>query len=59
MRKSKAYLKVYKRCGLKPIITEASGGTFSKFSHEFQVLTEKGEDTIFFALIVALAEIKK
>jgi len=43
----KAYLKVYKRCGLKPIITEASGGTFSKFSHEFQVLTEKGEDTIF------------
>ncbi len=43
-----AYLKVFKRCGLEVIITEASGGTFSKYSHEFQVLTENGEDTIFY-----------
>jgi len=43
-----AYLKIFKRCGLKVIIAEASGGTFSKYSHEFQVLTENGEDIIFY-----------
>src|SRR3989338_1660150 len=41
-----AYLKVFKRVGLEAIITEASGGTFSKFSHEFQVLCQTGEDKI-------------
>jgi len=45
----KAYLRIYERCGLKAIITEASGGDFTKeFSHEFQVLSETGEDTIVF-----------
>jgi len=45
----KAYLNVFERCGLKAIITEASGGDFSKdFSHEFQVLAKTGEDTIIF-----------
>ena len=43
----KVYQRVFKRCGLKTIITEASGGTFSKYSHEFQVLSEAGEDTIY------------
>lgn len=44
-----AYLNVYKRCGLKAIITEASGGDFAKeVSHEFQVLSEVGEDTILY-----------
>ena len=43
-----AYLKIFKRCGLDAIVTEASGGTFSKYSHEFQILTENGEDTIFY-----------
>jgi len=44
----KAYLKVFERCGLKAIIAEASGGSFSKeFSHEFQVISEAGEDTIY------------
>jgi prolyl-tRNA synthetase len=43
-----AYLKIFGRCELKAIVTEASGGTFSKYSHEFQVLTENGEDTIFY-----------
>jgi prolyl-tRNA synthetase len=28
-------------------ITFASGGTFSKYSHEFQTITSAGEDTIF------------
>ena len=43
-----AYLNIFERCGLKAIITEASGGTFSKYSHEFQVLTEFGEDLIYY-----------
>ncbi|MBU2575920.1 hypothetical protein KKF64_02445 [Patescibacteria group bacterium] len=44
-----AYLKIFSRCGLKAIITEASGGSFTKeYSHEFQVETPNGEDTIFY-----------
>lgn len=42
-----AYLKVFSRCGLHAYVTEASGGTFSKFSHEFQVKTPSGEDIIY------------
>ena len=44
-----AYEKVFQRCGLKAIRVKASGGTFSKFSDEFQVITEAGEDIIFVA----------
>ncbi len=43
-----AYQRVFSRCGLNSIITEASGGSFSKYSHEFQVLTQYGEDTIYY-----------
>ncbi len=43
-----AYKNVFERCGLHAIMTEASGGAFSKFSHEYQVLTPAGEDTIFY-----------
>ncbi len=43
-----AYFNIFKRCGLDAKIVEASGGVFSKFSHEFQVLTEHGEDVIFY-----------
>lgn len=44
-----AYHKVYKRCGLGEItlLTYASGGIFSKFSHEFQTITPYGEDTVY------------
>lgn len=42
-----AYLDVFRRCGLDAMIVEASGGVFSKFSHEFQVATEHGEDLIY------------
>jgi len=48
--KSKAaYLKVFKRVGLgdSTYITFASGGVFSEFSHEFQTITDAGEDTIY------------
>ncbi|HUD05615.1 MAG TPA: aminoacyl--tRNA ligase-related protein [Candidatus Saccharimonadales bacterium] len=44
-----AYLKVYKRLGVGDITykTFASGGIFTKYSHEFQTLSEVGEDTIY------------
>lgn len=44
-----AYLKVYERCGLgeDTFVTFASGGAFTQFSHEFQTITDAGEDTIY------------
>ena len=45
----KAYLKVFTRAGLNAKVTEASGGAFTtKLSYEFMVLTEAGEDDIFY-----------
>lgn len=45
----KAYKKVYERLGIGHLtyMTFASGGTFSKYSHEFQTITSAGEDTIY------------
>ena len=45
---SKTYLKIYHRLGIgeDTYQTFASGGTFSKYSHEFQTLTPVGEDII-------------
>lgn len=44
-----AYWKIFERVGLKEktYLTFASGGSFSKYSHEFQALTGAGEDIIF------------
>lgn len=44
-----AYKKIFERVGLggKTYRTFASGGTFSKFSDEFQVICENGEDTVY------------
>ncbi|MCK9578333.1 His/Gly/Thr/Pro-type tRNA ligase C-terminal domain-containing protein [bacterium] len=44
-----AYFKVYNSLGLGEItyLTLASGGTFSKYSHEFQTITNAGEDIIY------------
>lgn len=44
-----AYVNIFDRCGLGAItyLTYASGGTFSKYSHEFQTVSEAGEDTIY------------
>ncbi|RJQ37792.1 hypothetical protein C4552_00135 [Candidatus Parcubacteria bacterium] len=40
-----AYRKIFTRLGLEFFVTEASGGTFTKqFTHEYQVLSEAGED---------------
>lgn len=43
----KAYFAVFSRCGLDALLVEASGGAFTKFSHEYQVLTESGEDEVY------------
>jgi len=44
-----AYRKIFKRLGLKALVTEASGGAFTKeYTHEFQVLNPAGEDTVFY-----------
>lgn len=46
---SGAYERVYERLGIGEITykTFASGGSFSKYSHEFQTLSPVGEDTIY------------
>jgi prolyl-tRNA synthetase len=48
-RATEAYRAVFRRCGLgdQTVLTYASGGAFSKFSHEFQTLTPYGEDTVY------------
>ncbi|MBI4122741.1 MAG: prolyl-tRNA synthetase [Parcubacteria group bacterium] len=45
----KAYRAIFDRIGIgeQTLLTFASGGSFSKYSHEFQTLCEAGEDTIF------------
>jgi len=45
----KAYVRVFDRVGLggETYITFASGGSFSKYSHEFQTVTDAGEDIIY------------
>jgi len=44
-----AYEKIFTRLGIgeRTYRTFASGGVFSKYSHEFQCLSEVGEDTIY------------
>lgn len=44
-----AYKKVYKRLGIgkDTYVTFASGGAFTKFSHEFQTVCDAGEDVIY------------
>lgn len=44
-----AYVNIFEKIGLgdKTYITFASGGSFSKYSHEFQTVTDAGEDVIF------------
>ncbi len=44
-----AYMKIFARLGIGDVTyqTFASGGAFSKFSHEFQTLAEAGEDIVF------------
>lgn len=44
-----AYLQIFKRIGVEAIVVEASGGVFTEnHTHEFQVVCDAGEDTIFY-----------
>jgi len=44
-----AYERIFQRCGIgdRTYKTFASGGSFSKYSHEYQTVSEAGEDTIY------------
>lgn len=44
-----AYMRVFERVGLgdRTFLTFASGGAFTQFSHEFQTLSDVGEDVIY------------
>lgn len=42
-----SYRNIFKKLGLDAVYVEASGGTFSRYSHEFQVEIESGEDTVY------------
>lgn len=46
---TQAYMRVFDRMGIggKTYKTFASGGAFTKFSHEFQTLAEAGEDIVY------------
>lgn len=46
---TEAYIKVFKRLGIghDTYVTFASGGAFTKFSHEFQTVCDAGEDIIY------------
>ena len=48
-RTTDAYTRVYDRLGIgdDTFITFASGGSFTKFSHEFQTICDAGEDLIY------------
>lgn len=44
-----AYTNIFQKAGVgdRTYLTFATGGSFSKFSHEFQMLTDAGEDIIY------------
>lgn len=44
-----AYIRIFDRVGLgsRTYLTFATGGSFSKYSHEFQTICDSGEDTVF------------
>lgn len=48
-RVTEAYLRIFDRLGIgqDTYVTFASGGSFTKFSHEFQTICEAGEDVIY------------
>lgn len=57
LRATKAYEKIFKEVGIGKITyrTLASGGSFSKYSDEFQMETQAGEDVIYVCKKCSLA----
>lgn len=54
------YPRIFKRMGLDTKVVEASGGVFTeKNSHEFQVLSPVGEDTVYFCDSCSFAQNKE
>ncbi|MCL5411947.1 MAG: His/Gly/Thr/Pro-type tRNA ligase C-terminal domain-containing protein [Patescibacteria group bacterium] len=52
-----AYFKIFDRCSLKAVYALAAGGVFTiSNTHEFQVLTNAGEDTILYCTKCGYAE---
>jgi prolyl-tRNA synthetase len=49
LKVQQAYKNIYERVGIGDVtyMTYASGGSFSKYSHEYQTLTDSGEDLIY------------
>ncbi len=45
-----AYVTIFNRLGIgdKTLYTFASGGSFAKYSHEFQTITDAGEDIVYY-----------
>lgn len=44
-----AYLKIFERLGLNALVVESGGGVFTdSITHEFQVLSEAGEDEVIY-----------
>lgn len=54
---AESYRRIFNAVGIGAVtyLTRASGGSFSKFSHEFQTVCETGEDTILVAPDALLA----
>lgn len=46
---AESYKRIFNKIGIgdSTYVTYSSGGTFSKFSHEFQTITNSGEDVIY------------
>jgi prolyl-tRNA synthetase len=56
-RVKEAYVKVFERCDLHALYTLAAGGDFTaSTTHEFQVMNEVGEDTIYYCDKCSYAE---
>ena len=58
-RAIEAYRAIFADLGLDAVLVEASGGTFSKYSHEFQILIDAGEDTIIYCAQCRFAQNKE
>ena len=55
-----AYQRIFSRCGVVAYVTQASGGTFTKqFTHEYQVLTDAGEDWILYCTACGFSQNKE
>ena len=56
-RVKEAYRDIFKRVGLgdTTYLTFASGGSFSQYSHEFQTVSDVGEDTIYLCKACSVA----